>query len=136
MPVGDVSRPASWVLRVTMVPLELYIINSGLATLLTVWDDSNFLLPTEGCPNELGGGICSELCVLNGPNDPSGGRGSVLSVLYRSFEAGGGLSSVLSVLYRPNDPSGVRGSVLSVIGFPTEVILCFRKIVSGVGDLV
>jgi hypothetical protein len=54
--VVDVSRPVSWVLRVTIVPLELYIISLGLVRIHTVRDDSKFLLLTESRPNELGGG--------------------------------------------------------------------------------
>ena len=77
----DVSRLMSWVLRVTMVLLELYIISLGLAQIHTVWGDSSFILPTEGRLNKLGGGISLVLSVLYRPNKPSRGRGSVLSIL-------------------------------------------------------
>ena len=119
----DVSRLVSWVLRVTMVPLELYIRCLELAWIHIGRDDSFSLpLPTEHRPNELSRGRGSVLSVLSSvlycPIEPSTGRGLVLSVLYCWIELSRG-----------------RAPVLSVFGFPSDVNLCFQKIISYGSDL-
>ena len=51
----NVLRLVSWALRITIVPLELYVTGLGLAPIHTVWDGSSFLLAAEFRPNELNG---------------------------------------------------------------------------------